>query len=147
MVDAEIVARRLLVLNDAIQQLSSRANSIDPQRLQSDPLLRAATERWLQVAIEVCVDLAYHLIADRGWKPADSARSAFGRLSEHGVLPAELARDLALAAGLRNVLVHEYTDLDLAIVSRSVHHGLDELRRFGAIIGGLLQQATQDAGS
>jgi hypothetical protein len=36
---------------------------------------------------------------------------------------------------------------NLSNTRRSVHQGLDDLRRFGAIIGGSLQQATQDAGS
>lgn len=144
MVDAEVVSRRLFVLNDALAQLASRKDAMTAVSLRNDPLLRAAVERWMQVAIEACVDLAYHVIADAGWVPADSARGAFLRLTEHQVIPAELASRLGLAAGLRNILVHEYAEVDLALLAVAARDGLSDLRQLGASIGVLLPR-TDDA--
>lgn len=138
MVDAEVVTRRLLVLNDALSQLAGRSDAITAESLRGDPLLRAAVERWMQVAIEACVDLAYHVIADAGWVPTDSARGAFLRLAEHHVIAAELASRLGLAAGLRNILVHEYAEVDLVILAAAARDGLSDLRQLGASIGRLL---------
>lgn len=138
MVDAEIVARRLLALNDALQHLGQHPEARDVVRLSSEPLLRAAVERWLQVAIEACIDLAYHVVADRGWTPPETARAAFRTLASHGVIPPELADRLGLAAGLRNVLVHEYAEVDLTIVARAVAQRLDDLRQLGGHVGALL---------
>ena len=137
-VDASVVSRRLLILNEALGHLASRMQLISGESLRNDPLLRAAIERWLQVAIEACIDLAYHIISERCWKPADSARGAFLRLSEHGLLDAGLASRLGLAAGLRNLIVHEYAEVDLAVLSDAARDGLAELRQFGAVIGSLL---------
>jgi hypothetical protein len=71
-------------------------------------MLRAAVERWLQVAIEACIDIATHVLASEGWTPAGSARDAFLVLANHGKIPLELAQRLGSAAGMRNVLVHDY---------------------------------------
>lgn len=45
---------------------------------------------------------------------------------------------MGLAAGSRNVLVHDYADVDLSILARTVAHDLDDLRTYGAHIGALL---------
>src|SRR5262245_9903381 len=68
MVDPDIVARRLLALSDALRELERPAAG-DPRALASDAVLRAAVERWLQVAIEACIDIANHIIASEGWPP------------------------------------------------------------------------------
>jgi hypothetical protein len=46
MVDRDVVARRLLALNEAIAH-PRRSGAGDEERLRSDALLRAATERWV----------------------------------------------------------------------------------------------------
>lgn len=138
MVDAEVVQRRLLALNEALEHLQERPGARDAQELVADATLRAAVERWLHLSIEACIDLAYHVIADRGWAPAETARAAFRTLATHKVIPAELAERLGLAAGLRNVLVHEYAEVDLTLLARAVANDLDDLRRFGRHIGALL---------
>jgi uncharacterized protein YutE (UPF0331/DUF86 family) len=75
-VDRDVVARRLLVLNECLSELSLPDRG-DPQKLASDSVLRAAVERWLQLAIEACIDIASHVIADAGWTPPATGRDAF----------------------------------------------------------------------
>jgi uncharacterized protein YutE (UPF0331/DUF86 family) len=48
---------------------------------------------------------------------------------------------LALAAGLRDILVHEYAEVDLEILARAAHEGLQDLRQLGARIGALLERS------
>ena len=103
--------------------------------MAADPVLRAAVERWLQVAIEACIDIAYHVIGDRGWTPPDSARDAFRTLASHGLIDAALATRLGRAAGLRNVLVHDYVAVDLDKLAAAIGRDLGDLRAFGAIAG------------
>ncbi len=68
------VARRLLSLNEALESLAM-PEAGDAARLATDRVLRAAVERWLQVTIEACIDLAQHACAVRGWPPPDSANA------------------------------------------------------------------------
>jgi uncharacterized protein YutE (UPF0331/DUF86 family) len=130
-VDPDIVARRLLVLNECLAELS-RPQAADTHALVADPMLRAAVERWLQLAIEACIDIASHVIASQGWVPPASGKEAFSSLANHGWLQLELATRLGLAAGLRNVLVHDYVAIELPQLARAIGSGLPDLREFAA---------------
>ncbi|MBK9385273.1 MAG: DUF86 domain-containing protein [Planctomycetes bacterium] len=95
-------------------------------------------EAWLKVkaALEVsaqcAIDLAMELVARRRLGSPQTYRETFGMLARAGILEAGLARELEGWAGLRNVLVHLYTTLDLD----RVHAALGEtaaLRSFHAL--------------
>ena len=126
------IERRLLALRDALLQLE-RPECGQAERLASDPVIRAAVERWLQIAIEACLDLATNAIAVRGWTPPDSGRKAFSTLAAHGLLDATLAQRLGRAIGLRNLLVHDYAVVDLEILARIVREDLGDLRSLAVV--------------
>ncbi len=137
-VDPDVVARRLLSLSETLQYLDARLPEITAERLAADPLLQAGVERWLQVAIESCIDIAYHVVAERGWTPPETARGAFETLAVHGILPSELAQRLSRAAGMRNILVHDYIRVDRAVLAGAVRTALTDLRAFAGFAGQLL---------
>jgi predicted nucleic acid-binding protein len=61
MVNPDALARRLLALSESLGELS-RPDAASVERLATDSVLRAAVERWLQTAIEACIDIASHVI-------------------------------------------------------------------------------------
>jgi uncharacterized protein YutE (UPF0331/DUF86 family) len=129
MVDRNSVNRKLLALNESLQELS-RSEAGDPSHLTKDAVMRAAVERWMQIAIEACTDIATHVIADEGWTPPASARDSFLILAGHGRLPLDLAQRLGSAVGMRNVLVHDYARIDLLRLAAAVRNDLGDLREF-----------------
>jgi uncharacterized protein YutE (UPF0331/DUF86 family) len=129
MVDRDVIARRLLSLNEALRELA-RPDAGNAQALARDAVLRAAVERWLQVAVEACIDIAYHVAASEGWTPPESGRAAFASLAAHGKLAPDLAQRLGSAAALRNVLVHDYVAIDLDRLASVVRDDLGDLREF-----------------
>lgn len=135
MIHKSAVTRRILAMNEALDELRAHPEASREERLATDAMLRAAVERWLQVAVETCIDLAHHVIAESGWTPPTSARGAFQTLAAHGIIEPELATRLGRAAGLRNVLVHEYAEVDLAIVAGVVRDDLADLKAFAERIG------------
>ena len=132
MVDPDVVARRLLSLSEALTELE-RPRASDARALAEDRVLRAAVERWLQVSVEACMDVAYHLASSEGWTPPESGRAAFASLAAHGKLAPDLAQRLGSAAALRNVLVHDYVSVDLERLARVVREDLGDLRAFAAV--------------
>lgn len=84
----------------------------------------------MQLAIQCCIDIAGALAADVDSPPAETYAGYFDVLRGDGLEP-ELAERLKRAVGLRNVLVHDYLDLDEDIVWSALDH-LDDLRRFAA---------------
>ena len=88
--------------------------------LRTDRALRHITERILVQLVEVAVSVNSHIAASQlGRAPADY-RQSFDLAAAAGAVPAELAERLRAAAGLRTVLVHEYLEIDLALVAESV---------------------------
>lgn len=135
MVDVDVVARRVLALSEALDRLAG----VDPGPIVVDVVARAAVERWLQLPIDACIDLAYHVVAERGWTPPDHARGAFATLAARGLLDPELASRMGAAAAMRDLLVHDYAAVGLTRIQDALRDGLDDLRRFGAVVARLLE--------
>jgi uncharacterized protein YutE (UPF0331/DUF86 family) len=118
--DPEIVGRRLRLLHTTLDELDS-LGEIDAARLQSEPISRAATERLIQVAVDLAIDINAHLLVGLTGQSPTTGRASFLDLAGAGIISQELGARLAPAAGLRNVLVHHYTDIDVALVASAVH--------------------------
>lgn len=129
MVDREVVERRLGRLETLLVDLEAVAARPRPEFL-SNRGLQAQAERWTHLAVETCIDLANHLIADRGWESPQTYRDTFQVLQSRGVLESKLAEQMAGWAGLRNVLVHLYMDVDHERLHQILAEELDDLRRF-----------------
>ena len=129
MVDREVFDRRLARLELLLGELRKMA-SVDAQVFLGDTGLQAQVERWTHLAVESCLDLANHLIADRGWPTTGTYRGAFELLAQRGVIEPELARKMAGWAGLRNILVHMYLDIDHQRLLDIVRNNLGDLEEF-----------------
>ncbi len=126
------LARRLLSLRESLAALEARPEAADASSLAADPVLKAAVERWLQVAVEACIDVAQHVVSREGWTPPTTARATFLSLATHGVIALDLAQRLGSAAALRNLLVHDYADVDVIRLAAIVRDDLGDLRRLAA---------------
>jgi len=67
----------------------------------------------LQMAIQGCIDIAAHIISDEELGVAGSTNEMFYILQENGYLPPELTEKMVAAVGFRNLIVHEYGNVDL----------------------------------
>ena len=78
----------------------------------SDPYLKDIVERNLEVAAQACINIANRIISIEQLEKPRDAYGAIEMLGKVGVLPRELAESLAPIAGFRNILVHEYLEID-----------------------------------
>lgn len=84
----------------------------------------------LERAVQLCVDIAAHILADRNM-PAPSTMSAcFDELQKEGCLPEILANQLKKAVGFRNISVHAYQDIDWNVVFSIVTTRLPDFSDF-----------------
>jgi uncharacterized protein YutE (UPF0331/DUF86 family) len=88
----------------------------------------------IQRAAQACLDLAAHVIAAHGWELPRSGRHAFEILAEHAVIDPRGKDAMAAVMGFRNVAVHQYADLDPAVVARIADTQLGDLEAIGAAI-------------
>ena len=67
-------------------------------------------------------------------------RESFIRLAELAVYPAEFAERIARSAGLRNILVHDYNDVDPRIVHDSIRGCLEDYRRYIELVDEFMER-------
>ena len=96
----------------------------------------------LMLAVQICADIASHIIADAGWPGARTLAEAFARLHEHGVLTRETSAALGRAAGLRNVVAHGYAAVDVGLVHAAATQGVVDLDAFAREVAAWLSQQT-----
>lgn len=111
MVDREVLDRRLGRIEELLVRLHE-LTQVPREKFLSDTGLQAQAERWLQLCAEGVLDVAAHIIADAGLRTPSSYRECFQILAEERVLREALAQQMEQWAGLRNVLVHLYLEID-----------------------------------
>jgi len=126
--DPEVVRRHLMALNRALQTLGGhRGRPLDA--LRSDPEELWIVERGLQLCAQNALDVASHLVASAGRDVPDYAAAIDGLLGL-GVLTPEFAARFRGIAGLRNVIVHGYVDVDPALVHSLLNERLGDFEEF-----------------
>ena len=110
----------LSLLTEMIALLERYSREVTRAQLDADRETWLKVRGALEVAAQCCIDLALFLISRRGLGLPQSYREAFSSLARAGMISAELASQLSDWAGLRNVLVHVYTDLDLERIHRAL---------------------------
>lgn len=108
--------------------------SLLPEEFLSDVKSRDLATFYLFLAIQECIDLAAHWVADAGWGSPEDAASTFDLLADHDVIDHELATQLRGAVGLRNRIAHGYASVDHARVQSEFREGAEALRRFLALL-------------
>jgi uncharacterized protein YutE (UPF0331/DUF86 family) len=131
MVDREIFSRRLAALRGYLERLRAFRATTE-QEFQSSPAIHDLAERYLHLAMECVLDLANHFIADAGLSTPETNQDTFRRLEEAGAIPADLAARLRAWAGFRNVLVHEYLEIDHRIAWNAIQSELGDLEVFAS---------------
>lgn len=142
MVDRNVVTARLAELADRIGYLRTRCPA-SADDLVTDRDTRDLVSFNLMLAVQTCLDLASHVIADEGWPPAVSLADSFHRLAEHRVISPTTARALARAAGLRNVVAHGYGRADFRLVHAGATSGLGDLETFAREVAAWVGVAQQ----
>jgi uncharacterized protein YutE (UPF0331/DUF86 family) len=103
---------------------------------------RLAAQHAIQLAIQVCVDVGAHLIAELGLRMPDDYKGVFVVLREQLGLSLDLVEGLSAAAGMRNVLVRAYLEVDDDQVWDALGH-LDDLREFATAVERLAESTAE----
>lgn len=127
--DAAAVHAKLRSMRLLLDDLDG-IGAVDAGALERDRMLRHAVERVLTQLVELAAAINSHVAAAAVGRGAATYRESFDLAVEAGALPADLAARLLPSVGLRNVLVHEYAEIDLALVARGVERARDDFRSY-----------------
>ena len=131
MTDPDLLAKKLALIETYVQDLRRLAR-VD--LLATDVREQRFVEHTLQIAIQACLDVASHIVSDDRLGEPRSNHEMFDLLERSGWLSGELAATLRKMVGFRNVLVHGYAQVDVAVVADITRHHLGDLDAFVAAV-------------
>lgn len=107
----DLVRRKLSRLNMYLDRLKP-VTELSFSEYSSDFYKKTSAERLIQSIVKCASDINNHVILESGERPPEDYRSSFIRAAEVGLIDHELADRLKGSGGMRNIIVHEYMDVD-----------------------------------
>lgn len=138
--DQDVINEKVESLRRCLQRIHDKCpasaadliNNLDTQDIVSLNLTRA---------VQICVDLATHVIASREMRAPDTMGQAFDALADAALIPSELAGRLKKSVGFRNLSVRNYDAIDWTIVFEICTKHLDDFRAYASCILEIAPQA------
>ena len=121
---AEIIER---CIKRAREELAASANFETDYTRQDAAILN------VERACEAGIDIMTRIVRVHGLGIPSSTRDGFDRLVKADIIAQSLADRLMRMVAFRNLAVHQYQKLDIAIVRAVIEKSLDDLLEFSAI--------------
>jgi len=87
---------------------------------------------------DTAIDLANMAVRSRKLGVPVESRESFSILERESLIDANLSQRLRAMVGFRNLAVHQYRELDIAIVEQVIRVRLDDLLAFSSQIGSFI---------
>jgi uncharacterized protein YutE (UPF0331/DUF86 family) len=111
-----------------------RYKNFTKEKIRGNTDIRGAVERYLYLETQAAIDLAEAVIAHKDFRKPATMGEAFSILNEEKIIPNKLTDKLIRMVGFRNVLAHDYEDVDYDIVYTVLQKGLNDIEVFLKII-------------
>jgi len=115
LVDSSVILKKISHIRHNLSRLRGKG-SISLDFFKEDLDVQDIVLHNLQLAVQGCIDIGSHIISDEGWGVAGSLNEIFYILQDKGVITHDLTEKMVSMVGFRNILVHEYEEVDLNIV-------------------------------
>jgi len=131
--DRDVIADKLESLRRCLERVRDRC-PVTPEELMANIDAQDIVALNLTRAVQICVDLAAHVIADLPVSPPESMGEAFSLLQTGQVIDGTTCLALQRAVGFRNLAVHSYRNIDWQIVHRICCQHLTDFEHFAIAI-------------
>lgn len=127
MVRSEVIRKRINKLDEYLEVLKNlQRYSYD--EFISDPEHYGSTERFLHLAIEAITDMGNHIIADESLGIVNWYSDIPDIFAVKGYIDDALKEKWIQMIGFRNVLAHEYIEIDHKLVYEVLQNKLSDLQ-------------------
>ena len=89
----------------------------------------------IERACQACIDLAMHVVATRRLGMPQSSGEAFALLRAAGLIPAALEDAMRRMTGFRNIAIHQYQEMDNAVLRHIAEQGWRDLVAYCEALG------------
>jgi uncharacterized protein YutE (UPF0331/DUF86 family) len=136
-VRTEVLRKRLGKLDEYLAILQE-LRRYTFEEFVADPEHYRSVERFLQLAIETLTDLGNHVIADLQLGTVDWYSDIPRLLHEAGYISVEMRENWIRMIGFRNVLVHDYLDVDRRLVYEVMQQRLGDFEALRRVFAEML---------
>ena len=113
--DRELIERKLEDMERYIEELKAvQGKSL--KEMQTSLLTSWGIEHGLQLAIQALIDTGACMLASLGEHRIEEYADVIKKLGERSVIPKAFSQQILGMANFRNLLVHEYAEVDLGKV-------------------------------
>jgi uncharacterized protein YutE (UPF0331/DUF86 family) len=127
--DIDKITNKFIHLDEYLDLLN-QVGSKEKEAFLNDKLLIGSAKYYLQVSIEVCLDVAGHIIASERLRAPKDYADSFAVLKEAGIISSDLCQQLRQMAKFRNRLVHLYSEIDDTYIYSFIQNELDDFNKF-----------------
>ena len=103
------------------------------ENIEDDIKIKGSLERYLYLAIQASIDLAESILSFKNLRKPSTTAETFQILHEAGILPKELVKQLVSMVGFRNIITHDYEEINYDIVYDILHNRLQDIESFLSI--------------
>ncbi len=132
--DKEKIAKRISEIQTAVDHLR-RYTSLDVKEFLSNDEQIAAAKYHLLIMIEGCISICTHISTKELHRIPEGYSTCFDILTENNIIDSELGSRLQKMAGFRNLLIHQYWEIDNQKVYRFIKSDIADVARYIEIIG------------
>jgi uncharacterized protein YutE (UPF0331/DUF86 family) len=129
LVDQALIGRKMAQMETYLGQVKEFSN-ISIAAYKNDWKTQRIVERTLQILIELCMDIANHIISDGKMRLPAGYADIFKVLMENRIIDKRLWGRMERMAKFRNVVVHQYEKIDPAIVVSILHKNLTDFEKY-----------------
>jgi uncharacterized protein YutE (UPF0331/DUF86 family) len=127
-----VIQRKLALLDQQVLRLEESLRDVQYRQFEESWVLRSMAERALQVAAEIIIDVAERILSLKNAGPVATAAEAVEALVRLGVLSS--SRPYTDIVRFRNLIVHQYEQIDPALLYDLARNRLGDFRAFRAEI-------------
>lgn len=139
MIDSELVRRKLSRLNMYLEKLKPISQK-SLEEYKSEFYLKSSAERLIQLIVECAIDINNHVVVETNNRPPEDYSVSFIRASEVDLISRDLAEKLKGSAGMRNILVHEYMDIDDGKVYNALSLAIKDYKEYLRQVEGFVEK-------
>lgn len=139
MIDKEVIIKKLQELNLCLKELED-LKGIPLKEFSSSLDKQWAVCHGLQLSIQILIDVGNHILASIGENQIEDYVDIIDRLGKRDIIPSEFAQSIRGMVGLRNILIHEYTKIDLDKIYEILQNRLSDFYTFIEYINQFIKQ-------
>ena len=133
------IISKLQKLDEYIKYLKE-VQKINKNQFVEDYHFFGLAERYLQLSIEILLDVGKLLVVIKGLKRPEENQEIFSALRDEKIISEKLAGNLMGIANFRNILVHDYEKIDREIVYEKLRDNLEDFENFRKEIVGYVNK-------